>query len=156
MPWRAFPTVAMLGTALACAMGGAPHDVSTELPALAPDKARIILYMAVATELPSYCPPLTLDGEGVGKLCVGDFFSEDRSPGAHQVGVGIDRNLSAFGEQGATEPVDVTLAPGETAYVQVYALWLSQSVKVMLTRETATNGLRDISSLRFANPVSAP
>jgi hypothetical protein len=137
-------------------MGGAPHNVSTELPALAPDNARIILYMAVATELPSYCPPLTLDGEGVGKLCVGTFFSEDRSPGAHQVGVGIDRNLSAFGEQGATEPVDVTLAPGETAYVQVYALWLSQSVKVMLTRETATNGLRDISSLRFANPVSAP
>jgi hypothetical protein len=156
MNWRAPPTIATLFTALACALGGTPHDISVELPALAPDKARIILYMAVATELPSYCPPLTLDGEGVGKLCVGNFFSEDRSPGAHQVGVGIDRNLSAFGEQGATEPVELTLAPGETAYVQVYALWMSQSVKVMLSREPATNGSRDISSLRLANPPPAP
>jgi hypothetical protein len=107
----------MLCTALACALGGTPHDIRAELPTLAPDKARIVLYMAVATELPSFCPYLTVDNERVGKLCVGNFFAVDRPPGAHPVGVGIDRNLSAFGEQGVTEPVDLTLAPGETAYV---------------------------------------
>jgi hypothetical protein len=157
MAWRPFGfwSSTFLCSALAC-VGPAHQDVRIELPPLAQDDSRVILYMAVATELPGYCPSLTLDKERVGKLCVGNFFVVDRPPGAHEVGVGIDRNLSAFGEQGATEPVDLTLAPGETAYVQVYALAMSQSVKVMLTREPAMNGLRDISSLHFENPPRTP
>ena len=153
MAWRPFGfwSSTFLCSALAC-VGPAHQDVRIELPPLAQDESRVILYMAVATELPSYCPFLTIDKERVGKLCVGNFFFVDRPPGPHVVGVGIDRNLSAFGEQGTTEPVDLTLALGETAYVQVYALAMSQSVKVMLEREPTENGLRDISSLRLENP----
>jgi hypothetical protein len=57
--------------ALACA--SAP-PARAELAPLPPNQARIILDMAVATELPSYCPKLTVNFEGVGKLCVGNFF----------------------------------------------------------------------------------
>lgn len=157
MAWRPFGfwSSTFLCSALAC-VGPAHQDVRIELPALAQDQSRVILYMAVATELTSYCPSLTVDKERVGKLRVGNFFLVDRPPGVHQVGVGIDPNLSSFGEQGVTEPVALTLAPGETAYVQVYALAMSQSVKVMLTRELAMNGLRDISSLHFENPPRTP
>ena len=153
MAWRpvGFWSSTFLCSALAC-VGPAHQDVRIELPPLAQDESRVILYMAVATELPSYCPFLTVDNARVGKLCVGNFFVVDRPPGPHVVGVGIDQNLSAFGEQGTTEPVDLTLALGETAYVQVYALAISQSVKVMLTREPVMNGLRDISSLHLENP----
>lgn len=154
MSWRALAPLActLFCTALACA---APSP-RIELSPLPPNQTRIILYMAVATELPSYCPKLTVDGAAVGKLCVGNFFAVDQPPGVHQVGVGIDKNLSAFGEQGVTEPVDLTLGPGETGYVQVYALAMSQQVKVMLTKEPAANGSRDISSLRLANRQTAP
>ena len=156
MSWRAAAALgcAFLCTALACELGPAQHDLSTELPPLQPDQARIILYMVVANELPAYCPNLTVDGEPVGKLCVGTFFYVDQSPGVHQVGVGIDKNLTAFGQQGATEPIDLKIGPGGTAYVQVQALAMSQMAKVVLTREAAANGLRDISSLRLGKRQS--
>jgi hypothetical protein len=152
MSWRAVAVLSctILCTALACELGPAQHDLSAELPPLPPDQARIILYMVVANELPSYCPYLTVDGEPVGKLCVGTFFYVDQSPGVHQVGVAIEKRLSAFGEQATTEPVDLKIGPGGTAYVQVQALAMSQMAKVVLTREAAANGLRDISSLRLA------
>jgi len=155
MSWRALAALGctLLCAALACASAPSPQ---IELPALSPNQTRIILYMAVATELPSYCPKLTVDGIDVGKLCVGHFFAVDQSPGLHQVGVGLDKNLSAFGEQGVTEPVSLTLGPGETAYVQVYALAMSQQVKVMLTTEPAANGSRDVSSLRLTNYEKVP
>jgi hypothetical protein len=152
MSWRALAVLGctLLCIALACERGPAQHDLSAELTPLPPDQARIILYMAVANELPRYCPHLTVDGEPVGKLCVGTFFYVDQSPGVHQVGVGTDKSLSAFGEQGMTEPIDLKIGPGGTAYVQVQALAMSQMAKVVLTREAAANGLRDISSLHLA------
>ncbi|HBZ69267.1 MAG TPA: hypothetical protein DEP35_05815 [Deltaproteobacteria bacterium] len=106
--------------------------------------------MVVAPQIAGYCPYLTVDNEPVGKLCLGTFLYVDQSPGAHQVGVGIDKRLSAFGEQGITEPVDLKIGPGGTAYVQVQVLAISLTAKVLLTREAAANGLRDISSLRPA------
>ena len=142
--------------ALACGLGPASREPSVELPPLSPDQARIILYTVVAPEIPGYCPYLTVDGEPVGKLCVGTFFYVDESPGAHQGGVGIDRRLSAFGEQGVTVPVDLKIGPGGTAYVQVQVLAMSLTAKVLLTREAAANGLRDISALRLAKRQTSP
>lgn len=152
MSWRPVTVLGctVLCIALGCELGPTQHDLSTELPPLSPDQARIILYMVIANELPAYCPRLTVDGEPVGKLCVGTFFYVDQLPGVHQVGVGTDKNLSAFGQQGATGPIDLKIGPGGTAYVQVQALAMSQMAKVVLTREAAANGLRDISSLRLA------
>jgi hypothetical protein len=145
--------IALSCAALACGLVPTSQEMgAAELPPLPAGQVRIILYMAVATELPGYCPILTVDNESVGKLCVGTFFSFDRSPGAHQVGVGIDKTLSAFGEQDTPTPVELTLGAGETGYVQVLTLAMSQMAKVVLTQEATANGERDISSLRFANP----
>ena len=142
--------------ALGCALGSAPRDGGAELPPVAPDLARIILYMVVANELPSYCPHLTVDGEPVGRLCVGNFLFVDQPPGVHKVNVAVDKNLSAFGEQSATDPLDLKLGRGETGYIQVTALAMSVGVKVVLTPETTADGVRDISSLRLAKRGSAP
>jgi hypothetical protein len=96
-----------------------------------------------------------VDDQPVGRLCLGTFIYVDQSPGAHQVGVEIQQNLTTFGAQ-AAEPVNLKLAPGETAYVQVQALAMSQMAKIVLTREAAANGLQDISSLRLATRESVP
>jgi len=155
MSWRLLATVGcFLGcTALACELGPTSHPPRAELPPVSPGQARIILYMAVSNELPGYCPHLAIDDEPVGRLCLGTFIYVDQSPGAHQVGVEVQKDLSAFGAQ-AAEPVDLKLGPGDTAYVQVQALAMSQMAKIVLTKEAAANGLRDISSLRLATRQS--
>jgi hypothetical protein len=143
-------------TALACTPGPAEHDLSAELPPPSPGQARIILYMFVSNELPGFCPYLTVDGESVGKLCVGTFIYIDQSPGAHQVGVDTSKSPRWFSEQSMTEPIDLKIGPDGTAYVQVQALAMSQMAKVVLTREAAANGLRDISSLHLAKRQTTP
>jgi len=146
----------LLCAALACAPQRQQRNAAAELPPVPPNLARIILYMVIANELPSYCPHLTVDGEDIGKLCVGSFFLVDQSPGVHQVNVATDKNLSAFGEQGVTDPVNLELRAGETGYVQVYALAMSMGVKVVFTKETTANGLQDISSLHLVQTKAVP
>jgi len=157
MLWRLLAAVgcALWCTALACERGPTSQPLSAELPPLSPGQVRIILYMAVSNELPGYCPHLTIDDQAVGRLCLGTFLYVDQSPGAHQIGVELQKELSTFGAQAAAA-VDLKLGPGDTAYVQVQALAMSQMAKIVLTREAAANGLRDISSLRLATRQSVP
>jgi hypothetical protein len=154
MSWRILAALGCLlwCTVLACELGPASRDLSAELPPLSPSQARIILYMVVSNEIPGFCPHLTVDDEPVGRLCVGTFIYVDQSPGAHQVGVGgAEKNVYVLSEEAMAGPVDLKIGPGGTAYVQVQALAMSQMAKIVLTREAAANGLRDISSLRLAN-----
>jgi len=65
--------------------------------------------------------------------------------------VGGEKSVYALSEQAMSGPIDLKIGPGGTAYVQVQALAMSQMAKIVLTREAAANGLRDISSLHLAN-----
>jgi hypothetical protein len=151
---RVLVSVLLAALAWSCATSSDPGGAAA-LPALAPGQGRIVLYMSPLTEAPQFRPILTLDGADLGKMRVGTYSYVDRPPGAHELGVRAESRLAAFGEQGATEPLAIALADGDTAYVRISTQVLVGMVRPTLTRVDPASGERDVAKLSFAAP-SAP
>jgi hypothetical protein len=125
----------LLLAALACAAGGTNRETAPTLPPIAAGQGRVVLYMTSATQVESFHPTLTIDGESVGALRVGTFRAVDRPAGPHQIGVRMEPYLGAFGSQDPTQPQPVELAAGGTAYVEVLVLAGAAAVQVLLHPE---------------------
>jgi len=145
--------VVAVGALLACSTGTPYAQVAAELPALSSGSARIMVYMTTNTEAPEFHPDIAIDGREIGKIGSGTFFYRDVPAGVHQVGVMTDEHLAGLGNQGATDPVELSVAPGTTSYVQVGVLVTVGMVKVVLTPEHTADAQRDLSDLYLTVPV---
>ncbi|MFI5216373.1 MAG: hypothetical protein ACHQ3O_07505 [Candidatus Limnocylindria bacterium] len=138
--------------ALACASGPPRPQGTAGLPALAPDLGRLILYHTNGDDAAMFHPALSVDGEPVGDLPLGTFRYVDRAPGVHLIAIKKQPNVSAFGGQAPTRPVDVLLAPGETTYVrfdvEVTPVWIESSLTPMdpITAQSHLSTLRQADS----------
>ena len=90
----------------------------------------------------------------MGELPVGTFLYVDRAPGVHPVGVEPQPSASAFGGQAPTQPVPMTLLPGDTAYLRIGVVTTPVWVEVTLTPMDAMDARRDLAELREV--VTAP
>jgi hypothetical protein len=146
----------LAGLALACAGSNAPTFAETggSLPALADGSGRIVLYMTDSVEVPAFRPEIALDGTLVAVIRAGTYVLLDRPAGLHELGVHARK--ADFGEQGATEPLAVALAPDETVYVRVDVRDAAGMVIPELTRETAEDGRRDMGRLRRIEAAPPP
>jgi hypothetical protein len=147
--WVRAACAAML-IALGCASGPTYEEIRSTLPPVAPGQGRIYLFLTGATEVPGFFPQLTLDGTLVGELRPNTFLYVDRPEGAHVVGVHVKTDNAAFGTQGATDPLEIPLEPGELAYVEADATSRAGMVVVTLTRVTPADGERDMRPLDLA------
>ena len=141
---------------LACSTGATYAQFAARTPPPPQGQGRIIVYLTDVTEAPSFWPIITVDGQMLGEIRTGSFFYVDRPAGIHQIGVGVKTSNAAFGNQGATQPVFVGVAPGTTSYVQVFVTAPPGMVMVQLQPEDAENGLHDLSSLHYVAPTPAP
>lgn len=148
-PWCIVVLVALL----ACSTGTPYAQVAAQLPALPPGYGRIMVYMTTNTEDLEFHPDIAIDGQDVGKIESGTFFHVEMPAGVHQVGVKTDEHLAGFGNQGATQPVEIEVGSGTTSYVQVGVLVTIGMVKVVLTPEPPADAQRDLSNLYQVAPV---
>jgi hypothetical protein len=153
-PWSLAAWIA--GGVLACSTGATYAQFAAHTPPPPQGQGRIIVYLTDVTEAPSFWPIITVDGQLRGEIRTGSFFYVDEPAGIHQIGVGVKTSNAAFGNQGATEPVFVGVAPGTTSYVQVFVTAPPGMVKVQLQPEDAENGQRDLASLHYVAPTPPP
>jgi hypothetical protein len=137
---------------IACAAGPATPEAAPKLPPIAAGEGRIVLYMTSASQVESFHPALTVDGEVVGKLRVGTFRAVGRPAGPHQVGVHVQPSLGAFGNQDPTTPQPVELAAGDTAYVEILVIDNAGIIQVVLHPENAEGAQRAMERLVQAPP----
>lgn len=137
----------LLLTAIACAASPTPPAPAPSLPPIAAGQGRVVLYMTSASQVESFHPTLTVDGEVVGKLRVGTFRAVDRPAGSHQVGVQVQPSLGAFGNQDPTLPQPVALAAGDTAYVEVLVIADAAGIQVLLHPEAREGAERALARL---------
>jgi len=141
--------VVALLLAVGCASGPTYEQLRPTMPAIASGQGRIFVYLPASTAVPAN-PQITIDDELVGVLRPGTFLSFDRPEGAHVVGVHV-KAVNVFG-QGATEPVEIPLLAGETAYVSASANAMGGLVIVTLTRVAPDDGERDLAGMHLAPP----
>ena len=145
--------IVALSALFACSTGTPYAQVAAQLPTLPPGYGRIMVYLTTSTEAPTFHPDIAIDGREIGKIETGTFFHVEMPAGVHQVGVKTDEHLAGFGNQGATQPVEIEVASGTTSYVQVGVLVTIGMVKVVLSPETAADAQRDLSNLYQVAPV---
>lgn len=145
--------IVAIGALLACSTGTPYSQVAAQLATPPPGYGRIMVYMTTNTEAPTFHPDIAIDGREVGKIETGTFFHVEMPAGVHLVGVKTDEHLAGFGNQGATQPVEIEVAPGTTSYVQVGVLVTVGMVKVVLTPEQAADAQRDLSNLYQVAPA---
>jgi hypothetical protein len=92
----------------ACASGPTYSQWSAGAPALAPEKGRIFVYRESSIIAAGLHPSVSIDGVKVGDSVPGGFFFVDVAPGKHVVTMWPE-NMNVL---------DVTLAAGETIYVE--------------------------------------
>ena len=155
-PPRTRPSALCLALALVagCASGPTYEQLSGSLPAIPPGQGRIFLFLTGATEVPGFFPQPTLDGAKIGELRTGTYLYADRPAGRHVVGIYVKEGNAAFGSQGATDPVDVLLAPGERVYIEADTLSLVGMVKVTLRPVPPDEGASTMLPLHPAPPAS--
>jgi hypothetical protein len=146
----------LLGAAAACATGSSYRQMAAKLAPPAEGMSRIFVYLTTSSGAPAFWPQIAIDGELVGELRTGSFFYVDRPAGVHQVSVLVRTGTAAFGNQGATEPVSVLVAPGGAAYVQVQVTVGASMLNVTLLPEDAADAQRDLGPLDYAAPAPAP
>ena len=144
IPSRLLP---LLLAALACAAGPTEPESGPLLPPIAAGQGRIVLYMTSASQVSSFHPMLTVDGEPVGKLRVGTFLVVDRPAGPHPVGVRVEPYLGAFGNQDPTPPRPVELVAGGSDYLEVLVIADAGGIQVLLHPEEAEGAARALARL---------
>lgn len=140
--------------ALGCAASPTAPESAPTLPPITAGQGRVVLYMTSASQVATFHPTLTVDGEVVGKLRIGTFHAVDRPAGVHQVGVQVQPSLGAFGNQDPTPPQPVELVAGDTAYVEVLVIGDAAGIQVLLHPEEAEGALRALARLVEAAPGS--
>jgi hypothetical protein len=135
--------------AVACATGPTYPQAEAALPALAPGAGRLFVFQT-NSEVPTFFPKIAVDGAFAGELRPDSFFSIDIPAGPHRVGVHVDESNAAFGSQGATEPLEVPLLPGETVYIEADTQDAAGQVIVHLTRVAPADGVQQLVPLHRA------
>jgi hypothetical protein len=137
-----------VGGLTACATGTPYAEVMESIPALPAGQGRIMVYMTDSSQPIDFYPTVTVDAVPVGTIRAGTFFYVDRPAGLHQVGIG-EHQASVISNQIATEPVDIEVIPGETAYVHAEAVQIIARVQVVLRPEIPENAMRDLEKLSY-------
>jgi len=140
---------AALLAALACATGPTYRQAEASLPALAPGNGRLFVFQTTS-EVPTFFPKIAVDGAFAGELRADSFFSVDLPAGVHRVGVHVDASNAAFGSQGATEPVELLMEAGQTAYVEADTQDAAGMVIVHLAPVAADDGEQLLAPLHRA------
>lgn len=150
---RRLALVALLALFAACASGPTYEQLAPSLPAAGPGEGRIFVFLTGATEVYSFFPRPTLDGEAIGELRPGTYLYADRPAGRHRLGIHAKESDAAFGAAGATDPLEIDLAAGQTVYVQAQPLALVGMVKVTLRPVAPDEAASAMGPLR---PAPAP
>jgi len=135
--------------AVACATGPTYQQAEAALPALAPGSGRLFVFQTTS-EVPTFFPKIAIDGAFAGELRADSFFSADLPAGLHHVGVHVDESNAAFGSRGATEPVELLIEAGRTAYVEADTQNSAGMVIVHLTPVATADGERLLEPLHRA------
>jgi hypothetical protein len=147
---------AWLALAVACSHGPTWDQFRKQAAGPRPGYARIFVYTPLRSEALGFHPDVALDGEVVGTSSPGTFFLVDREPGVYELTVPPKRYLSAFGNQGASEPAKVSLWLGQSAFVQVDIVELGNRVQARLRTREAGDGERFIRTCRYAAGDTKP
>jgi hypothetical protein len=111
---------------------------------LAPKKSRLVIYRTSPLGF-AVQPQYSIDGQAVGASTPNGFVVCHLDPGTHRVAVGnFELTVSLTG---GTDKVNVTLRPGQTAYLKAEPqMGLTVGV-ITLTEVTESQGKADTASL---------
>jgi hypothetical protein len=103
---------------VACASGPKMAEVSSSIPALKPDQARIYVYRSGSMLGAAIQPKVMLNGRHVGESKPGGFFFVDVAPGPVEVTTTseVEKKLTFTAEAGQTRYVRTTVGMGVLVY----------------------------------------
>jgi hypothetical protein len=141
---RAGSCLAAAGLLLSGCVTGGPTGRDILAADLAPRKSRLVIYRTSPFGF-AVQPPYSIDGRDVGASTPDGFVVCHLDPGTHQVAVANFELTVSLG--GGTDKVNVTLRPGQTAYLKAEPqMGLTVGV-ITLTEVTENQGKADTASL---------
>jgi Protein of unknown function (DUF2846) len=133
--WTLLAFIALGG----CATGGIKYtEMRSASPRLQSGHARIYFYRSGTPVGVAVQPDIKINGESVGTAIPGGFFFVDRRPGKYEITATTE----------VEEKVSVTLAAGETKYVQFYltpGIFVGHANLNVVSKEKAESEMADLS-----------